>query len=402
MAAPEVYPLAQGPITAHAFNQDRSQIAVSLNSKDVQIFSKAGSDWKATEVLSEHDKLITSIDWAPNSNRIVTASQDRNAYVWTQTLSSETGRLDWKPTLVLLNINRAATFVRWSPLENKFAVASGARAIAICSFDEESNWWVSKLLKKPIRSTVLSIDWHPNNVLLAAGSADMKARVFSAYIKDVDKKPAPTFWGEKLPFGTVCGEFASPAGGWVHTVSFSPSGDALAFAGHDSTISIVYPGSGPAVRTVRMTTLPLVTLVWTSEDAIVAAGHDCQPYVFSGNESGWKLIGSLDDTSAPKSALTPSRFSPVGPGRLNSAAFNTFKNADSRGLSSPGGGGGSSQGESELFTVHQNTITSVRPYEGQSGAVTKVSTTGVDGKLVVWNVGSVTAVTVKLGNIHLR
>ena len=93
-------------------------------------------------------------------------------------------------------------------MENKFAVASGARcdphcclvgvtrvdwlvvirAIAICSFDEESNWWVSKLLKKPIRSTVLSIDWHPNNVLLAAGSADMKARVFSAYIKDVDKK----------------------------------------------------------------------------------------------------------------------------------------------------------------------------------------------------------------------
>lgn len=113
----------------------------------------------------------------------------------------------WKPTLVLLRINRAATFVRWSPNEDKFAVASGARyvftvslsgsvrnvvlddrAIAICSFDPENNWWVARQLKKPIRSTVLSVDWHPNNVLLAAGSADMKARVFSAYIKDVDKR----------------------------------------------------------------------------------------------------------------------------------------------------------------------------------------------------------------------
>jgi actin related protein 2/3 complex subunit 1A/1B len=47
---------------------------------------------------------------------------------------------------------------------------------------------VSKLLKKPIRSTVLAVDWHPNNVLLAAGSADMKARVFSAYIKEVDER----------------------------------------------------------------------------------------------------------------------------------------------------------------------------------------------------------------------
>ena len=39
---------------------------------------------------------------------------------------------------------------------------------------------------------MLSVDWHPNNVLLAAGSADMKARVFSAYIKDVDKKYVST------------------------------------------------------------------------------------------------------------------------------------------------------------------------------------------------------------------
>jgi len=402
MAAPEVYSLAQVPITAHAFNQDRSQVAVSLNSTDVQIFSKVKNDWKATETLSEHDKLITSIDWAPNSNRIVTASQDRNAYVWSQTPDPQTGRVGWKPTLVLLNINRAATFVRWSPLENKFAVASGARAIAICSFDEESNWWVSKLLKKPIRSTVLSIDWHPNNVLLAAGSADMKARVFSAYIKDVDKKPAPTFWGEKLPFNTVCGEFASPAGGWVHAVSFSPSGDVLAFAGHDSTISIVYPGSGPVIHTIRMTTLPLVTLVWASEDSIVAAGHDCQPYVFSGNEGGWKLIGSLDDTSAPKSTSSPSRLSAVGPGRLNSTAFNTFRNADSRGFSNSSRGAGGSQGESELLTVHQNTITNVRPYEGQSGAITKVSTTGVDGNLAIWNVGTITALTAQLGSAHLR
>ena len=151
-----------------------------------------------------------------------------------------------------------------------------------------------------------------------------------------------------------------------------------------------------------MTALPLFTLVWVPGDSIVAAGHDFQPYAFSGNESGWRLIGSLDETSASKFALTPSRFSPVGPGRLDSAAFNTFKNADSRGLSSPGGGGGSSQGESELFTVHRNTITSMRAYEEHRGAITKVSTTGVDGKLVVWNVGAVTAVALKLGNIRLR
>ena len=57
----------------------------------------------------------------------MTASQDRNAYVWQQAPDPLTGVTVWKPTLVLLRINRAATFVRWSPLEDKFAVASGAR-----------------------------------------------------------------------------------------------------------------------------------------------------------------------------------------------------------------------------------------------------------------------------------
>lgn len=42
--------------------------------------------------------------------------------------------------------------------------------------------WLSKHIKKPINSTVLSLDWHPNNILLAAGSADLNCRFeYSAY-----------------------------------------------------------------------------------------------------------------------------------------------------------------------------------------------------------------------------
>lgn len=135
---------------------------------------------------TQHDKVITGIDWSV-TGQLVTSSQDRNAYVWDQDTS--VGRVGaWKPTLVLLRLTRSATTVKWSPNGTKFAVASGARMIAVCQFDQEQNWWTAKHLKKPIRSTVLSLDWHPNGVLLAAGSADMKARVFSAYLKEVDQK----------------------------------------------------------------------------------------------------------------------------------------------------------------------------------------------------------------------
>lgn len=78
----------------------------------------------------------TGIDWAPESNRIVTCGTDRNAYVWTLK-----GRM-WKPTLVILRINRAARCVRWAPNENKFAVGSGSRVISICYFEQENDWWV--------------------------------------------------------------------------------------------------------------------------------------------------------------------------------------------------------------------------------------------------------------------
>jgi len=413
---PRVFQLGQTPLTSHAFNSTRDHVAVSLNSQDASIFAFDGAEWKQEEVLSEHDKLITSIDWGHLTNRIITCSQDRNAYVWSEVQDPQTGRLIWKPTLVLLRINRAATFVRWSPKEDKFAVASGDRAIAICSFDVENDWWVAKHLKKPIRSTVLSIDWHPNNILLAAGSADNKARVLSAYIKDIDKRPPPTVWGEKLPFNTLCGEFTSPSGGWVHSVGFSPSGDALAFASHDSSITVVYPAIG-GIFNVRTPNLPFVTLVWTSEQALVAAGHDYQPVMFQGDAtSGWFMGRSLDDASTRSaSSLTPtatgSSSRSAGVGRLNNEAFSRFKNADSRGTPGPPSGlGGSALGGRDNALVsseHQNTITSLRSFiTGADGTVSSVSTSGADGRLVIWSVPSTvlpaTQLTAKLGGLHLR
>ncbi len=113
------------------------EVAIVPNSNHLQIYQKQESSSLFTlkHTLTDHDKLITCVDWAPKTNRIVTCSQDRNAYVW----YLENGI--WVPTLVLLRINRAATYVRWSPKEDKFAVARGARLISVCYFEEENNWY---------------------------------------------------------------------------------------------------------------------------------------------------------------------------------------------------------------------------------------------------------------------
>jgi actin related protein 2/3 complex, subunit 1A/1B len=279
MAAIETHQFLVGtPITSHSFNKSKTSVAIVPNNNQVQIYDKVGSSFQLKHTLPDHDKLVTCVDWAPQTNRIVTCSQDRNAYVWK--LENDL----WVPTLVLLRINRAATHVRWSPKEDKFAVASGARLISVCYFEEEHNWWVSKHLKKPIRSTVLSVDWHPENILLAAGSSDMKARVFSAWIKGIDEKASNAVWGEKLPFGTICGEFS--AGGWVHSVAFSPSGNSIAYCAHDSAVYIANGPSQP-VQVVHTTLLPFVSLYWASEHTIVTAGHDCSPFLVLNQGSRW-------------------------------------------------------------------------------------------------------------------
>jgi actin related protein 2/3 complex subunit 1A/1B len=187
----------------------------------------------------------------------------------------------------------------------------------------------------------------------------------------------------------------------VHGVAFSPSGDCLAFASHDSTINVVYP-AGPdqppaAFYTIRSESLPYMALTFLSDDTFVAVGHDCQPVLFQGNgQQGWKAGRSLDEPSARASAAPSASRTFGGVGRLNNEAFNRFKQADSRGVGavpsaalgsdSPPGSPVSRQNATERMTVHQNTITCVRPYAGQPGHVSQVSTSGVDGKLVIWKV----------------
>ncbi|KAI9821571.1 MAG: hypothetical protein M1832_003245 [Thelocarpon impressellum] len=362
MAAPEVHHLFHHPIADHSFSADRQTLAVARDN-NVELYGRSGKAFTLKDELKGHDKTVTSVDIAPESGKIVTCSQDRNALVWEP---SPTG---WKPTLVLLRINRAATFVRWSPSERKFAVGSGARVIAICYFEEENDWWVSKHLKKPIRSTITTLAWHPNSVLLAAGSTDAHARVFSSFIKGVDARPEASVWGERLPFNTVCGEYLNMSAGWIHGTAFSPSGDALAFVAHDSSVTIVHP-SGPdqeprAVVTVKTQLLPFMSLIWNGESEIIAAGYDCEAYRLQGDEQGWHLVGSLESKQRP------------GMGGLREeSALNMFKQMDLKGKTND---------DTQLTTVHQNTISTLRAYERGSGKVKKFSTSGVDGRVVIWN-----------------
>ncbi|KAL7633155.1 UNVERIFIED_CONTAM: hypothetical protein RMT77_016525 [Armadillidium vulgare] len=371
----EVHLFGTHPITCHAWNRDRTKVALSLNNNEVNIYVRNGSQWnpEPESILQGHDFRVTGIDWAPNTNRIVTCGADRNAYVWTQGDNSK-----WSPTLVLLRINRAATCVKWSPLENKFAVGSGARLISICYFEQENNWWVSKHIKKPIRSTITTVDWHPNNILLAAGSTDFKVRIFSAWIKDIEPKPTATPWGVKMPLGQLMTEFSNSTGegGWVHSVSFSMDGNRVCWVGHDSSVSVADATKEMAKTQLKTKSLPFTCITWISPTSLVAAGHGCCPVLFSVDETG-KLVHvtKLDIAQKKEAGSLSGDGNPVG------SAMKKFQSLDRTARTD--------QSDQTLATVHQNTITGINVYTAdRSGKATAISTCGADSRLVIWNFDS--------------
>jgi actin related protein 2/3 complex subunit 1A/1B len=348
-------------ITTHCWNKDKSKIAFCPDNNEVHIYKREGSTWVPEDILKEHDQVVTGIDWAPNSNQIVSCSHDRNAYVWAQ----EHGK--WKPTLVILRITRGATQVRWSPDETMCAVSCGAKCVSVCYFEEENNWWVSKHIKKH-KSTVLSVAWHPNSIFLATGGADFKVRVFSAWIKGVDKKPSSSPFGDKLAFGEPLMEIN--CGGWVHSVAWSPSGNQLAFVAHDSSISFVdvSTGTGAPVQRLALQGLPFRVLGFLSENSIIAAGYDCYPQLFTRQGgASWAFAKNVDEPAGTSTK-----------GGSSVTAKNMWQNKVDM---------GTTENETELATKHQNAINSLCVM-GSGATVTKFSTTGVDGKFIVWDVSS--------------
>jgi actin related protein 2/3 complex subunit 1A/1B len=183
----------------------------------------------------------------------------------------------------------------------------------------------------------------------------MKTRVFSAYIKGVDEKPKASAWGERLPFNTLCAEYSTGHGSWIHAVQFSPDGSQLAWVSHDSSISIADPENG-SVDYVPTQFLPFLSLQWLSPESIIAAGHDCQPMLFARKGGKWEYTEKLDQQEKTKKAA--------------GSAFDKFKQMDSRAQQENTG--------TELTTTHQNSITQVRKYGNE------IATCGVDGKIVVW------------------
>ena len=89
-------------------------------------------------------------------------------------------------------------------------------------------------------------------------------------------------------------------------------------------------------------------------------------------------------------AFTASLDAAVKKADTGSSAMDTFRRMASRAQST-------SSNDTEIHSRHQNTINSIRAFSGSRDHVEQFSTSGIDGKLIIWGAG----ITRGLGNLHL-
>jgi len=357
--------------SCHAWNNDRSKVALSPNNEEVLIFDTNGAPeemkkWNQPEhKLQKHGSFVSAIDWHPKTNNIVTSGFDRNAYVWKY--DSKTKK--WSPALVILRINRAATSVRWSPNGEKFGVTSGAKCVPICHFEESNNWWISKMIKKH-KSTVVCLAWSPDNLFIVTGSTDFKCRIFSAVVTDADTKKlsegSDYEWAHQDEFGKCLVEF-DQAKAWVQGVAWSPDGHNIAFVGHGSSTHFVALDDSnikdSQVETIYSKDLPNLNIEFMTDTIAVTAGYDMNPHLYEKKNGEWNFIKKLDPEVEEVAKKSKSN---------TAAARSKFGKMDKHGQSK--------KKKSTIKTYHKNAIVDFIKINDST-----FSTCGLDGRILIWN-----------------
>lgn len=193
--------------------------------------------------------------------------------------------------------------------------------------------------------------------------------MFSAYIKDIEEAPSPCAWGTKMTLGQLMAEFPnSPSGGgWIHSVSFAPDGNKVCWVGHDSSICVADASQNMSVFRHRSEYLPFLSCTWITNNSIVTAGHSCVPLLFTVTSNGELNFSAKLDVSQKKESGGVS-------------AMKKFQSLDRQARIE--------NSDTNLESIHQNTITCVCLHTGTKQDASKFSTSALDGQLVIWDLMS--------------
>ena len=330
-----------GGVMSMSWNRDRSQVAIATNTTAIEIYSVRAQGWSKAFTLTEHDQLVSAIDWHGDTNRILSASHDRNAYVW------EFNGSRWIPNLVILKNRRAILDAVWSQSGNKIALGTGGKKVVIGRYNADLAAWSTKLLSKVHTSAVTCVRFHPSGLNVASGGTDGVCNVTSCYLDIVDGVQSNV-----PPLGETM-YTVNLSGVWINSLSWSADGLFLGIAAHNSTVTF-FSLANEGKTEVTWPGRPFSAIEFVGNDKAVAGGWDYIPVELNKASDRWLVGNKLDGEN--RSRLNRSR-------SIVQSMKNQFEKTE----------------DVSVASIHQGLITCIRHLGGN-----QVATADVTGLVHVW------------------
>lgn len=122
-------------------------------------------------MLKEHFNVISSLNWHPTTNQLLSASTDRGVIVWIPGTDNS-----FTPQMGMIKEQKANLDAVWNPAGDSFAVGSSSGNVYIGTYSEASNFWVAHTLnkKKTIhKASVVCVRFDPlSGRVVASASLD--------------------------------------------------------------------------------------------------------------------------------------------------------------------------------------------------------------------------------------
>ncbi|MES1904576.1 MAG: Sop2p [Paramarteilia canceri] len=337
------------PVRCHSFNKDCSKVAIyheteefSDDAFDINIYDCTNkAKPKLLAKLKNHTSHIRYLDWAPNSNFILSCSADQNCYVWKEESSN-----NWTHVIVQSGLKFSASICKWSPDEKSLAIGSCSGNLRVCYYNSTYNWWGAKNLKDQ-SSAILSLCWDKSSKWLAVGTAERLIRVYE--VEPLSSKP---FFTQVTPYKGFC-----------TNVMFTPSGDRLVAYSQDSCFTVIdfnKSKEDPNVTISNVNAPTFSTMDFINDKTICCAGFDKMFYTFSiENDGKVKLNKSFGENTSKSTG-------PV-------SAMAKFKSIDFKGSDKATGAMASKTHHTKIISLLQKT------------KVNEFSASGFDNKISIWS-----------------
>lgn len=363
------------------WNANGSLAAVCPTNNEIWIFETAGSPdiskWTKVCVLKEHFNVISSLNWHPKTNLLLSASTDRGAIVWEQGTGDK--KYEFMPQMGMIKEQKANLDAAWNGRGDKFVIGSSSGYVYVGTYSKANNFWVAHpVSKKPQhKASVVSVKFDPGcSRVVASASLDGTVQITSCFSEDLDKDSTSGPFGMVSSYGDVL--VTIPSNAWINFVAFSPNSSIIAYGTHDSELNfanVAEVGSSNGKSKVKPEKLmlkgnPLLSGMFISDDKFVGAGFDKVPYLYQGAGKNWKQVKVLDSgiDKVRKAKITGNSF----------LDKRVYFNADIK-LSSE-------VEMKETDTMHANYINCMQTFASDGTKPLILSTSDVNGYLNWWDV----------------